>query len=174
MNRRQITEKFNAKLPKIEIIIFVLIDEWQTVPRSIKSPAFKMILIATGEYAYRRPEEVVFHRVCQLKPSWIPNGNFNPCICHFASRFSRCVTSGRKSAFHALSAPDLSHQEMPNLPSRPLCGTFRFSRSITSGWKTAFHSLFAPDVWHQEEPNSKCQGIKWVVEGPGAKRCCAG
>ena len=64
MNQRQITEKFNAKLPKIEIIIFVLIDEWQTVPRSIKSPAFKMILIATGEYAYRRPEEVVFHRVC--------------------------------------------------------------------------------------------------------------
>ena len=66
-------------------------------------------------------------------------------------RFSRCVTSGRKSAFHALSAPDLSHQEMPNLPSRPLCGTFRFSRSITSGWKTAFHALLAPDVWHQEE-----------------------
>ena len=25
MNQRQITEKFNAKLPKIEIIIFVLI-----------------------------------------------------------------------------------------------------------------------------------------------------
>ena len=57
-------------------------------------------------------------------------GPFRPV---FPSRFSRCVTSGRKSAFHALSAPDVLHQEMPNLPSRPLCGTFRFSRSITSG-----------------------------------------
>ena len=26
-------------------------------------------------------------------------------------RFPRCVTSGRESAFHALSAPDLSHQD---------------------------------------------------------------
>ena len=36
-------------------------------------------------------------------------GTFRPV---FPSRFSRCVTSGRKSAFHAVFTPDLSHQEM--------------------------------------------------------------
>ena len=36
-------------------------------------------------------------------------GTFRPV---FPSRFSRCVTSGRKSASHAVLAPVLSHQEM--------------------------------------------------------------
>ena len=39
--------------------------------------------------------------------------------------FSRCITSGSKSASHALLTPDLSHQEIPNMPSRHLCSTFR-------------------------------------------------
>ena len=67
-----------------------------------------------------------------------------------ASRVSRCVTSGWKTPFYALLAPDLSHQEIANVPSRPFWGTFCFSWSITSGAESASHALLAPDVSHQE------------------------
>ena len=74
-------------------------------------------------------------------------GTFRPI---FRFGFSRCVTSERESAFHAVLVPDLSHQEMPNMPSRLLCGTSRFSRCVTSGRDSAFHSVLAPDLSHQE------------------------
>ena len=65
-------------------------------------------------------------------------------------RLSLCVTSGAKTASHALFPPHVSHQENHNLPYTALCGTFPFSSSITSGAKSVSHALFPPHVSHQE------------------------
>ena len=63
---------------------------------------------------------------------------------------SSCVTSGAKSASHAIFPPHVSHQENHNLPYTALCGTFLISRCVTSGAKSASHALFPPHVSHQE------------------------
>ena len=74
-------------------------------PRLVKAPPSRK-----AYRAHRSPNDL---EQCYSEPFVALSGGLcGPFRPVFPSRFSRCVTSGRKAAFHAVLAPDLSHQEM--------------------------------------------------------------
>jgi hypothetical protein len=56
----QITEKYRAKLPKNIFSHYESANYKQIQKKRMKSPSFKMVLTATGQYAYRRPGDGVY------------------------------------------------------------------------------------------------------------------